>query len=122
MLSTIMSKPHQITPYPIGTPGKPWAAAEKREWLACQRVKRSYADEVVAPLLRLPAQAEWFQYGALDYATSGLGTYPLFAVRTRAWHPDHPVVLVTGGVHGYETSGVHGALQWIEHEFHRHRG
>ena len=25
-----------------------------------------------------------------------------------------PCVLVTGGVHGYETSGVHGALQFVE--------
>ncbi len=27
-----------------------------------------------------------------------------------------PCVLVTGGVHGYETSGVHGALRFAEHE------
>jgi hypothetical protein len=27
---------------------------------------------------------------------------------------DRPWVLVTGGVHGYETSGVHGALQFLE--------
>jgi len=117
-----MSTPQWVTPYPIGIPGKPWGAAEKHAWLARQRVKRSYAAEVVAPLMRLPAQAEIFQYGALDYATLGLGTYPLFAVRTRTWHPDLPVVLVTGGVHGYETSGVHGALKWLEHELHRHTG
>jgi hypothetical protein len=30
--------------------------------------------------------------------------------------------VVTGGVHGYETSGVQGALQWLEHEFGRHAG
>jgi hypothetical protein len=30
------------------------------------------------------------------------------------------VVLITGGVHGYETSGVQGALQWLRHEFGRH--
>jgi hypothetical protein len=29
-------------------------------------------------------------------------------------------VLVTGGVHGYETSGVQGALQWLAHDFARH--
>ena len=31
-------------------------------------------------------------------------------------------MLVTGGVHGYETSGVQGALQWIAHDFARHAG
>lgn len=111
------------TPYPIGTPGTPWGAAEKNAWLARQQVKRSYADEVIALLqTRLCAQAELFQYGALDYAASGWGTYPLLAVRSRAWGADRPVVVVTGGVHGYETSGVQGALQWLEHDFHRHAG
>jgi hypothetical protein len=110
-------------PYPIGTPGTPWGAPERAAWLGRQRLRRSYAEEVVAPLqARLPAQAELFQYGALDYARLGWGSYPLYAVRSRAWGPDRPVVLVTGGVHGYETSGVQGALQWLEHEFGRHAG
>jgi Succinylglutamate desuccinylase / Aspartoacylase family len=108
-------------PYPIGTPGLPWSAAEKAAWLARQRVQRSYAEEVLAPLKAgLPAQAELLQYGALDYARLGLGRYPLHAVRSRAWQPDRPVVLVTGGVHGYETSGVQGCLQWLRQEFGRH--
>ncbi len=119
----IVSTPQSITPYPIGAPGTPWGNAEKNAWLALQRVKRSYADEVIAPLEgRLSSQAELFQYGALDYASLGLGMYPLLAVRSCAWDPDRPVVVVTGGVHGYETSGVQGALQWLEHEFDRHAG
>ena len=118
-----MSTPPSILPYPIGIPGMPWGEAEKNAWRARQQVKRSYAAEVVAPLgARLSAQAELFQYGALDYAPLGLGTYPLFAVRSRAWNPDRPVAVVTGGVHGYETSGVQGALQWLEQEFDRHTG
>ena len=116
-----MTTPQSITPYPIGTPGTPWGAAEKTTWLGRQRQQRSYAAEVVAPLkARLLAQAELFQYGALDYAPLGLGSYPLYAVRSRAWSPDRPVVVVTGGVHGYETSGVQGALQWLGQEFDRH--
>ena len=72
------------TPYPIGIPGTPWGDAEKSAWLRRQRIKRSYLDEVVAPLrARLPAQAELFRYGDLDYTSVGLGTYPLFAVRSR---------------------------------------
>lgn len=102
-------------------PGTPWGAAEKTAWLARQRLQRSYAAEVVEPLkARLPVQAELFPYGALDYARLGWGGYPLYAVRSRVWHPERPVVLVTGGVHGYETSGVQGALQWLANEFDRH--
>ena len=118
-----MSAPPSIVPYPIGTPGTPWDAAERSAWLARQRAQRSYADDVIARLeTRLPAQVESFQYGVLDYARLGLGRYPLLAVRSRGWNPDLPVVVVTGGVHGYETSGVHGALQWLEHDAARHAG
>jgi hypothetical protein len=88
-----------------------------------QRRQRSYADEVIAPLAAcLPAQAELFEYGALNYARFGFEDYPLYAVRSRSWSSERPVVLITGGVHGYETSGVHGTLQWIEHEFDGHVG
>ena len=101
-------------PYPIGQPGTAWGAAEKAIWLGRQQVRRSYADEVLAPLRAgVPAQAELFQYGLLDYTRFGFGSYPLCAVRSRRWEPSRPVVLVTGGVHGYETSGVQGALRWI---------
>jgi hypothetical protein len=107
--------------YPIGQPGTPWSAADKATWLARQRVQRSYAQEVLAPLqTRLPAQAELIHYGVLDYTRFGFGSYPLCAVRNRRWAPSHPVVLVTGGVHGYETSGVQGALRWILQEFDAH--
>jgi hypothetical protein len=120
MVRTMNSHLPPPTRYPIGTPGTPWGAAEKSAWLARQERQRSYADEVVAPLkARLPAQAELVQYGVLDYALEGAGVYPLLAVRSRAWHADRPVVLVTGGVHGYETSGVQGALQWLEQDFER---
>ena len=112
-----------MAPYPIGTPGTPWGAAEKSEWLARQRVQRSHADEVIAPLeAQLPEGAELFRYGTLDYAPLGLGRYPLLALRSREWRAELPVLLITGGVHGYETSGVQGALQWARHDFGLHTG
>ncbi|QIL20819.1 M14 family metallocarboxypeptidase [Thermomonas sp. HDW16] len=99
-------------PYPIGTPGQPWGDAEKAEWRATQCKLRSYADEVVARIYGLRERFDVTQYGELDYAADG--RYPLFAIRNRDWDDALPVVLVTGGVHGYETSGVHGALQFVE--------
>jgi hypothetical protein len=53
------------------------------------------------------------QYGALSCAPS---RYPLFAVRTQDWDKEKPNILVTGGVHGYETSGVQGALRFLQTE------
>jgi len=100
---------------PIGTPGVPWGADERVLWRAGQARKRSYADEVVAVVDRLRDRFDVEQYGQLDY---GDDRYPLLAIRSRAWDDALPVVLVTGGVHGYETSGVHGALRFVE----RHGG
>ena len=116
-----MKNPPPTSPYPIGTPGTPWGDAERAAWLAAQSKRRSYDDEIAAPLrAHVPPRGELFQYGVLDYARLGLGTWPLLAVRSRDWRADRPTVLVTGGVHGYETSGVQGALQWIATEFDRH--
>lgn len=98
-------------PYPIGTPGTPWNASEVALWRSRQRQQRSYAEEVVSVLDALRARFEVFEYGRLDYAPD---TYPLFALRNRDWDDALPVALITGGVHGYETSGVHGALRFLD--------
>ncbi|TAN04902.1 MAG: peptidase [Rhodanobacteraceae bacterium] len=95
--------------YPIGTPGQPWGTAEKAAWLARQRKQRSYADDVLRVVEGLRADFDVVQYGELDYAPE---RYPLFALRSRDWNEALPTMLVTGGVHGYETSGVHGALRF----------
>ncbi|AHY58908.1 M14 family metallopeptidase [Stenotrophomonas rhizophila] len=96
--------------HPIGTPGQPWGAAEKAQWRALQQPQRRYANDVVPAVDALRADFDVEQYGTLDYAPDA---YPLFAVRSRNWNPALPSVLVTGGVHGYETSGVQGALQFL---------
>jgi len=97
--------------YPIGTPGQPWGAEEKQQWLQQQSVKRSYFDDVVTQINQLHDQFDVEQYGALEYPNN---TFPLFLLKTRDWDDTKPNVLVTGGVHGYETSGVHGALAFAK--------
>jgi hypothetical protein len=104
-----MATPVQQT---IGTPGKPWGAAEKAQWRLLQRKRRSYADDVLGAIDALRGRFDVEQYGELDYAPDG--HYPLLAIRGRDWNDALPCVLVTGGVHGYETSGVRGALQFVD--------
>lgn len=97
--------------YPIGTPGTPWGAQEVALWRSRQTIQRSYADDVVVAVDRLRSRFDVEPYGQLDYDDHA---HPLLAVRSPHWSADLPNVLVTGGVHGYETSGVHGALQFLD--------
>lgn len=99
--------------YPIGTPGVPWGDAEKAQWLARQQRQRSYTDEVVSKIDRLRETFDVTRYGELNYADDH---YPLFVMKSPDWDDSLPIVLVTGGVHGYETSGVQGALQFAGHQ------
>jgi hypothetical protein len=99
--------------YPIGTPGQPWGAAERAAWLARQVRHRSYADDVLAAVDALRDRFAVDGYGEVAYSGE---RFPLLALRSRGWRDDLPVALVTGGVHGYETSGVHGALAFAAGE------
>lgn len=105
--------------YPVGTPGQPWGAAERAEWVARQVRQRSYADEVLGVIDGLRDRFDVVEYGQIEY---GPDRYPLLAIRNRAWRDDLPVALVTGGVHGYETSGVHGALRFVAQDAERYAG
>ena len=104
--------------YPIGTPGVAWGGEERKAWLA--RVgapQRSYAEHVLAKLEPLREKFDVEQYGQLDYSgivEGGFGArYPLMCVKSRGWSAERPTVLITGGVHGYETSGVQGELSFL---------
>ena len=98
-------------PYPIGTPGHAWGATEVSTWRSRQTRKRSYEADVLGVIERLRERFDVLQYGELDDHPD---TYPLFAIKSLEWRDTLPCALVTGGVHGYETSGVHGALQFID--------
>ena len=97
--------------YPIGTPGQKWNDADKSAWLALQSVKRSYKEQVLAKVLALGERFTLEQYGALSVDEA---KYPLYAVKSNNWQTEKPIILVTGGVHGYETSGVQGAIRFME--------
>lgn len=97
--------------YPIGTPGEPWGEKQKAQWLASQTIKREYQTEVLDKIMPLQDQFDIKQYGALPYDQA---RYPLFAIRSKNWDDSLPNVMITGGVHGYETSGVQGAIRFVQ--------
>lgn len=96
--------------YRIGTPGEPWGDAEKQQWFESQSLRRGYREHVLAPLDRLDDTFEIVQYGSLPLDPA---RYPLMTVTVASPRHDAPWALITGGVHGYETSGVLGALEFL---------
>ena len=97
--------------YPIGVAGQKWEKADIEKWRAIQKVKRSYQDDVLEKISALGDHLTVIQYGELAYSSD---YFPLYALKSSHWRNDRPSVLVTGGVHGYETSGVHGALSFAD--------
>lgn len=97
--------------YPIGTLGEKWGELERSTWLKRQDIKRSYQVEVLDELTLLKEQFDITQYGALSFNPE---RYPLYAMKSKNWHLNKPCVLVTGGVHGYEKSGVQGAIRFLQ--------
>lgn len=92
-------------------PSKKWGAVEKSAWLAEQKIQRSYTDDVLRKIDNLRERFTIEQYGALSFNPE---KYPLFVVKTKSWNDNKQTVVITGGVHGYETSGVHGALRFLD--------
>ncbi|MGX5172580.1 M14 family metallopeptidase [Aliikangiella sp. IMCC44653] len=101
----------------VQTKTKPWGEVEKQAWLEQQQVQRSYFDDILSHLDRLKEGFLVEKYGELSYDKD---RYPLYAFRTFDFASTKPTILVTGGVHGYETSGVHGALRFLDTKAHRY--
>lgn len=111
-------------PSTIGTPGQPWGVTEVKQWRDTRAKERCYATDIIPQIEALreiqcgrtkKALFDVIQYGTLA-PSGGAGVeqeFPLFAIKSRDWREDKPSVFVTGGVHGYETSGVEGALLFL---------
>jgi len=91
--------------------GIKWGNQEKSVWLSGQKIKRSYKDEVLRNIEQLPELFNIEKYGALSYDPD---KYPLFMIKSNPWSETKRTILITGGVHGYETSGVQGAIRFAE--------
>ena len=110
LLSPFLLAP-MVSSYSIGTPGIAWGGKEVSEWRASRVIQRSYPEEVVAKVDALRERFDVDRYGSLSQDPD---KYVMYYARTKDWSDDKPCVLITGGVHGYETSGVQGAIRFLE--------
>ncbi len=104
--------------YPLSL-NTPWTPTDRAAWLASQTKKRSYADEVLSRIELLSYRFDVQEYGQLEYSGEH---FSLLALQSRDWNDALPTVLVTGGVHGYETSGVQGALNFLDERAESYAG
>lgn len=94
-----------------------WGSIEKENWRKDQIIKRSYQEQVLTKIEKLRDSLDVIPYGALSY---DYNRYPLYYLKARGFRPEKKTILITGGVHGYETSGVQGALRFMETEVSRY--
>ena len=90
-----------------------WGEQQRANWLSEQIIKRSYQLEVINKIEDLKDSFVVEKYGELSYQPD---KYPLYVLKSSSWEDTNPTVLITGGVHGYETSGVQGALRFLKTE------
>ena len=88
-----------------------WGPVERRTWLDKQSIKRSYQEDVISKIEKCTENFTVTEYGALEFDSS---RYPVYVLKSKNFSADKPTVLITGGVHGYETSGVQGAIRFVE--------
>lgn len=108
-----------------------WGETEKLEWLSKQTFQRSYQDQVLARIEKLKeagGNIKIKSYGNLslqnrdELAINGATLsgedykkrYPLYYAEVGDITDGKPNIIVTGGTHGYEESGVYGALEFLE--------
>tara|TARA_Y100000780_G_scaffold232575_1_gene267040 strand:- start:3564 stop:4544 length:981 start_codon:yes stop_codon:yes gene_type:complete len=113
-----------------------WNESDKQKWLAKQTFQRSYKDQVLSRIERLKrvgGAVKVKNYGRLSLQNReslriseiSLSTddysdrYPLYYAEVGDITNGKPNIIVTGGTHGYEESGVYGALEFLEKDASR---
>lgn len=98
-------------------PGAGWNKEQVEDWHNAVIIKgkvRSYQKDVVARLEALPSHTHMVkQYGVVS--SGGSETYPVFQV-TVGDCIENPNILLMGGVHGYEPSGVEASFRFLEEQ------
>lgn len=90
---------------------KGWNESQVRDWrqsVVAAGKKRDYG-EIVSRVTRLPANTHVIE----NYATTSDGN-PQFRITVGDVGNGNPNILITGGVHGYEPSGIEAALIFAE--------
>lgn len=90
---------------------KAWNEKDKESWFKNQKVQRSYKNDVLNQIDLFKNDFDLEIYAKLEL---DINRYPLYLIKSKNFNKNKKNVLITGGVHGYETSGVQGVLEFIK--------
>ena len=90
---------------------KAWNNKDKELWFNEQKIQRSYKNDVLDKIELFKNDFDVELYGKLSLDEN---RYPLYVIKSKFFDKNAKNVLITGGVHGYETSGVLGLLEFIK--------
>lgn len=93
-----------------------WTNQDLLHWQDSHQLKRDYHTDIISPVLSLRNEFDIQRYGALRF---DIDRYPLYAVKNKNWSTDNPIVLISAGVHGCETSGIQAMIRFLKHKIHR---
>lgn len=114
-----------------------WSEKDKLEWLSKQSFQRSYEKQVLTRIkkltqvgddLKIKSYGNLSLQGRTELAIDGVvlsaeeykDRYPLYYAEVGDITNGKANIIVTGGTHGYEESGVYGALEFLEKEALNH--
>lgn len=94
-----------------------WNEEHTIAWRAQQKPARDYQKDIIARLFnsKITNHYDAIQYGALSHDPE---KFPLYYLKSKNWDTAKPSLLVEGGVHGYEPSGIFAAIEWAEKHSH----
>lgn len=90
--------------------GAEWSDDQIKIWANSRERVRDYAP-ILSRINALSGDFNITQYGALSHNPD---RYPLYHLTSKKWDNTKPNILITGGVHGYEPSGIFAALEFLE--------
>lgn len=93
-----------------------WSKEEYLSWIQTQKKQRSYENDIVSKIKNLSVHFDLKVYGELNYFET---SYPLYTIESKRNSAHKPNILITGGVHGYETSGALGAISFMKNKAKR---
>ncbi len=90
-----------------------WKSEHVEAWRKPLKLVRDYKKNIVQRIKGESISQNFtsHEYGRLSHNPD---KFPLFYLKSKNWDDDKPSILIVGGVHGYEPSGIFASIEFAE--------